>query len=218
MQMKRHSPVRWLLPLLLLLWSAGMGRAENYARACVSILDADANEAPLDEKTSPALGRKVLVHLDANTACTALIVPLVENGKKLANEWRPQMASLAEWEEKVLPDSRSPWNWNKEADPFELWIFFFKPDAPAISTFRILVAAMQGPTLNDQTLAQQTTKLNEALGTRLSGSQNIVQGPKAGATLVGGSVRSANFPWRDFAHKVVLNDAFEGVLVVRHGR
>jgi hypothetical protein len=44
------------------------------------------------------------------------------------------------------------------------------------------------------------------------------QGPKASTALVGGAVRSTEFPWRDYAQKVVLNDAFEGALVVRHGR
>lgn len=193
-------------------------RAESYARVCVTTVDAESNEAPLSEKSLPAPGAKLVVHVDANSTCAALIVPLVENGKKLANGWRPQMVELAQWDEKTLPDSRRVWDWNKGADPFELWIFFFKRDAPGIGTFRILVAAMESPTLNEKTLAQQTTKLYEALGGRMTGTQDIIKGPKAGATLIGGSMRSSNFPWRDYAQKVVLNDAFEGALVVRHGR
>jgi len=192
--------------------------AESYARVCVATIDAESNEAPLSEKSSPAAGMKLVVHLDANSACTALIVPLVENGRKLANGWRPQMVELAQWDEKILPDSRKAWAWNKGADPFELWIFFFDRDAPSIGTFRILVAAMESPTSNEKTLAQQTTKLYEALGARMSGTPDIIKGPKAGATLIGGAVRSSKFPWRDYAQKVVLNDAFEGALVVRHGR
>ena len=105
-----------------------------------------------------------MVHLDANNSCVALIVPLVENGRKLANGWRPQMVELAQWDEKTLPDSRRVWDWNKGADPFELWIFFFKRDAPGFDTFRILVAAMESPTLSEKILAQQTNKLCESLG------------------------------------------------------
>ena len=184
----------------------------------MTTVDAESNEAPLSEKSLPAPGEKLVVHLDANSACLALILPLVENGRKLANGWRPQMVELAQWDEKTLPDSRRMWDWNKGADPFELWIFFFKRDAPIIGTFRILVAAMESPTLNQKTLAQQTTKLYEALGSRMTGTEQIVQGPKAVPALVGGAVRNIDFPWRKYAQKVVLNDEFEGALVVRHGR
>jgi hypothetical protein len=211
-------PLLALGPFLFITSLAPFVRAESYARACVTTVDAESNEAPLSEKSSPAQGEKLVVHLDANSACAALIVPLVENGRKLANGWRPQMVELAQWDEKTLPDSRKVWDWNKGAEPFELWIFFFRRDAPSVGTFRILVAAMEGSTLSDKVLAQQTNKLYQALGGRMTGTLDIVKGPKAGATLIGGSVRSTKFPWRDYAQKVVLNDAFEGALVVRHGR
>jgi hypothetical protein len=158
------------------------------------------------------------VHLDANSECTALILPLVENGRKLANGWRPQMVELAQWDEKTLPDSQRVWDWNKGADPFELWIFFFKRDAQGIGTLSKLVAAMESPTLSEKTLAQQTGKLCETLGARMTGTQQIAQGPKASAALVGGSMRATEFPWRNYAEKVSLNDALEGTLVLRHGR
>lgn len=67
-----------------------------------------------------------MVHLDANTECTALIVPLAEKGSRLANDWRPQMVVLPQWDERTLPNSRAAWEWNKNGEPFELWIFFFK--------------------------------------------------------------------------------------------
>ena len=77
---------------------------------------------------------------------------------------------------------------------------------------------MQSSTLDEKTLTQQTHKICEKLDARMTGKQPIIQGPKASTALVGGAVRGAEFPWRDYAQKVVLNDAFEGVLVVRHGR
>jgi hypothetical protein len=203
---------------LLVASPATFARAENYARVCVTTVDAESNEAPLSEKSSPGPREKLVVHLDANSACAALILPLVENGRKLANGWRPQMVELAQWDEKTLPDSRKVWDWNKGAEPFELWIFFFKRDSPSVGIFCVLSAAMESPKLSEKALAQQTTKLYEALGGRMTGTQGIIQGPKAGAAFVGGAVRSTEFPWRDYAQKVVLNDAFEGTLVVRHGR
>jgi hypothetical protein len=58
-----------------------------------------------------------------------LILPLVERNSRLTNGWRPQMVGLPEWDERKLPAPPAVWNWNKGADPFELWIFFFKRDA-----------------------------------------------------------------------------------------
>ena len=46
------------------------------------------------------------------------------------------MVELAQWDEKTLPDSRKVWDWNKGADPFELWIFFFKRDAAGLDEIR----------------------------------------------------------------------------------
>ena len=193
-------------------------RAESYARVCATTVDAESNETPLAESAAPGPGEKLVVHLDASTECVALILPLVEKGSRLANGWRPQMVALPEWDERKLPAPPAVWNWNKGADPFELWIFFFKRDAAGLDEIQKLVAAMQIPSLNEKVLTQQTRKICEKLDARMSGKQPINQGPKANTALVGGTVRSTEFPWRDYAQKVVLNNAFEGALVVRHGR
>ena len=71
-------------PFLLISSLAPFALAESYARVCVATVDAELNEAPLSEKSSPAPGTKLVVHLDANSACAALILPLVENGRKLS--------------------------------------------------------------------------------------------------------------------------------------
>lgn len=52
----------------------------------------------------------------------------------------------------------------------------------------------------------------------MMGTARIVHGPKATANPSGGAVRADEFPWRDFAHRVELNDAMESLLVIRHGR
>ena len=56
------------------------------------------------------------------------------------------------------------------------------------------------------------------LGSRMSSNAPISQGAKANATLIGGTKRQVDFPWRDYAWKVPLNDTLEGELVVRYGR
>jgi hypothetical protein len=156
--------------------------------------------------------------MDASAECVALILPLVERGSpRLANGWRPQMVGLPEWEERRLPAPPAVWNWNKGADPFELWIFFFKRDATGLDELQKLVAAMQNPSLDQRVLAQQTRKICEKLDARMRGKQPISKESKPGPNLAGGSVRGTEFPWRDYAQKVVLNDAFKGVLVVRDG-
>ena len=192
--------------------------AENYARICATTVDAESNETPLADASAPGPGEKLVVHLDASAECVALILALIKKGSRLANGWRPQMVALPEWDERKLPAPPAVWNWNKGADPFELWIFFFKRDAAGLDELQKLVAAMQDPSLNEKVLSQQTRKICEKLDARMSGKQSINQGPKARTALAGGTVRSTEFPWRDYAQKVVLNEAFEGALVVRHGR
>jgi hypothetical protein len=215
--MRRRSIIRWGALFLLVTPLAPYARGESYARVCATTVGAESNEIPLAETSAPGAGEKLVVHLDASTECVALILPLIEKGSRLANDWRPQMVALPEWDERKLPASPAIWNWNKGADPFELWIFFFKRDAAGLDEIQKLVAAMQNPTLHEKVLAQQTRKICEKLNSRMTGKQPIFRGPKAGTALVGGAVRSAEFPWRDYAQKVVLNDAFEGALVLRHG-
>jgi Ni/Co efflux regulator RcnB len=193
-------------------------QAESYTRVCATTVDSESNEVPLADSSVPGAGEKLVVHLDANTECVALIFPLIEKGSRLANGWRPQIVALPQWDERKLPAPPAVWNWNKGADFFELWIFFFKRDAAGLDEIQKLVAAMQNRTLDEKVLTQQTRKLCEKLNPRMTGKQPIIPGAKATAALVGGTVRSTEFPWRDYAQKVVLNEAFEGALVVRHGR
>src|SRR6266853_715217 len=208
--MRCRSMFRWGTLFLLVASLAPSVRAESYARVCATTIDAESNETPLVDTSAPGPGEKLVVHLDASAECVALIVPLIERGSQLANGWRPQMVALPEWDERKLPAPPAVWNWNKGADPFELWIFFFKRDAPALDEIQRLVSAMQSPTLDEKVLAQQTRRLCEKLNPRMTGKQPIIPGAKASTALVGGTVRSTEFPWRDYAQKVELNDAFEG--------
>jgi hypothetical protein len=193
-------------------------RAESYARVCTTTVDAESNEVPLADSSAPGPGEKLVVHLDASTECVALILPLIEKSSRLANGWRPQMVGLPEWEERKLPAPPAVWNWSQGAGPFELWVFFFQRDAVGLEEIQKLVAAMQGPTLDENVLTQQTRKLCEKLSPRMTGKQPIIQEHKATVALVGGAVRGTEFPWRDYAQKIPLKEAFEGTLVVRHGR
>jgi hypothetical protein len=197
---------------------ASLTPAEVYARVCVTTLDADSTEAALTENSSPSGGRKLIVHLDANTECAALIVPLAQKDLRMANGWRPQMVLLPQWTEKTLPASPSSWDWNEAGDPFELWVFFFKRDAIGLEEMQKLVTAMRDSTVNGRVFVQQTRRLCEMLRSRMSAREPIRQGPKPRAAFIGGTTRSADFPWRDYAQRVPLNDALEGELVVRHGR
>jgi len=219
MQIHAFSAAFWFsLVCFAMLAPGSPAHAENYARVCATTIDADSSEAVLAEDSSPAPGTKVIVHLDAGTECTALVVPLARKGSRLANGWRPQIVLLPQWTEKTLPGPPSSWEWSKSGDPFELWIFFFKRDATGLEELQKLVLAMQKSTVNEKLLDQQTRKLIDKLSPRMSGHARLVQGPKAGATIIGGTMRRVDFPWRDYAQEVPLREALEGELVVRHGR
>jgi hypothetical protein len=111
-------------------------RGGTYARVCATTVDAESNETPLADTSAPGAGERLLVHMDASTQCVALILPLIEKGSRLANGWRPQIVALPEWDERKLPAPPAVWNWNKGADPFELWIFFLNAMRPALTKFR----------------------------------------------------------------------------------
>jgi hypothetical protein len=218
-QMKPRGIIFFLASLsIFVVWLMPSAQAESYARVCATTVDAESNETPLADASAPGAGEKLVVHLDASAECVALIVPLIERGSQLANGWRPQMVGLPQWDERKLPAPPAVWNWNNGAEPFQLWIFFFKRDTAGLEEIQKLIGAMQSPSLDEKVLAQQTRKLCEKLSPRMTGKQPIIQEHKATVALVGGAVRGTEFPWRDYAQKVVLNDAFEGALVVRHGR
>ena len=89
-----------------------------------------------------------------------------------------------------------------------------------IACFMLVALFIQDELVYDQFHSKKDRiyRICEKLDARMSGKQPINQGPKARTVLAGGTVRSTEFPWRDYAQKVVLDDAFEGALVVRHGR
>jgi hypothetical protein len=216
--MKPRFVLPWTIAFVGGLLIAPSAPGEGYARVCVTSLDADSAETVLAAGASPTAGKKLIVHLDSSVECTALIVPLMEKDSRLANGWRPQVVLLPQWTEKTLPDPSSAWEWRKTRDSFDLWIFFFKRDAAGFEEIQKLVAAMQNLKVSNQVLAQQTRRLCKMLSSRMSGDAPIPRGPKANPTLVGGTKRRIDFPWRDYAQKVLLNDTLEGELVVRHGQ
>jgi hypothetical protein len=207
-------PLRFLIVLAL----APSVYADGYARVSVALADKEDNERPFTETSSPISGEKLNIYFDTNRECVVLVVPFAIRGQKMANRWRPQMAVLKEWEERKLPQYPIVWDWSKTSEAFEFWVFFFRSDAAGLGEMRSLIAAMQNPQLDDKVLAQQTRLLHELLGDRMSGTARVVHGPKASANPSGGAVRADEFPWRDFAYRVELNNALEGLLVIRHGR
>src|ERR1043166_5601238 len=138
-----------LMPLVFVSLAAPIP-AEIYARVCVATIDADSKEAVLADSSAPGPGEKLVVHLDASTECVALILPLIEKASRLANGWRAQMVEVNEWDERKIPAPPAVWNWNKGADAFELWIFFFKRNAVELEELQKLVVAMQNPSLDEK--------------------------------------------------------------------
>jgi len=197
---------------------ASSTHSESYVRVCATTVDAESNETQLAKTSAPGPGKKLVVHLDANTDCVALIVPFAQSANRLANAWRPQVVNLPQWSERTLPAPPRVWHWNQGAESFDLWVFFFGPKAADLEELSKLVAAMQSAGLDQKVLTQQTSKLCEKLSLRMNGKPAVAQEPKAGAELVGGSVRGTEVPWRDYAQKVILNKVLEGELVLRHGR
>ena len=64
------------LVLSVVLIVSARAATERYSRVCVSNIDSDSKESALAPTSSPVPGNKLVIHLDANTECTGLSVPL----------------------------------------------------------------------------------------------------------------------------------------------
>src|SRR5688572_20019539 len=100
--------------------------AKPYGRACVTVGDTGTKTVALfTAETPPGPDRFLIVHLDANSPCEALVAAFTTKDGKLAFGWRPEMLALAEWEEKAVGQQR--WLLNQPMEAFEVFVLYFVP-------------------------------------------------------------------------------------------
>lgn len=186
--------------------------AKPYGRAAVTVVDAAAKtEAPLKAETKPGPGRFVVVHLDANSPCEALVAAFSKGDGKLAFGWRPAVVVLPEWEEKAV--GKDQWAWKSAAEPFEVFVLFFAPGSADAAPIRKLIAAIKDAKSEGKLLEMQANKLHELIGQAIADKDLSKFSAKAQPSEVAGVLRGDSFPWRQYARGANFTAQKPGVLI-----
>jgi hypothetical protein len=195
----------------------GADQTKPHGRACLALAHSE-GEKPLDQTAQPGEGKSLVVYLDANTPCVALIVALNRKGEELVNEWQPALVELGEGEPQRLPRKPQAWEWKQPGDAFDVQVFFLDRETRGLDKLRALLAAM-APKERDATLVKlQKRQLRELLAPWQADDSAVVARPPSVPARIGGTVRGIRreFPWRDHAHSANFSAERPGVISFRH--
>lgn len=198
--------------------SFAVDETKPYGRVCITELDPAAKtEAVLADSTTAGPGRGLLVHLDANTACDALVAAFSKTSGDLASGWRPVLLNLREWDEQTAPTGNERWAWAEPSEPFEIIAVFLPKGMPGSEKVRDLVTKLRDPKAEPALLKMQARQLREELLKWAVNDAAISVAPASAPAQIGGTVRSASgFSWRDFARKLNFSATKPGVTVYQH--
>jgi hypothetical protein len=192
-------------------------QTKPYGRAALALAEAD-GEKPLDETAQPGEGKSLVIYLDANTPCIALIVPFNRKGEKLVNGWTPLLVEVGEWDAQRLPRKPQVWEWKPSAEPFDVQVFFLAKETPGVDKLRTLIKAIAAPG-REATLARlQEQQLRELVARWLADESSVVARPPSAPARIGGTLRATGgeFPWRDYGRSANFSAERPGVVSFRH--
>ena len=92
-----------LATVRIALSQSSVDEAKPYGRICLTIADNSGREELFQADTPTGAGKKIVVHVDANSKGFALVAAFNQKDGRLANNWRPQFVELPQWEEVPLP-------------------------------------------------------------------------------------------------------------------
>jgi hypothetical protein len=188
-----------------------------YGRACVTIVDYKTRaERPLTTDQKPTPGDAIAVHLEANTACEAIIAAFSKNGGALANGWRPLTVRLEEWGEQTAPPAQEPWTLVETGEPFEVFVAFLPQDAPVGAKALGFASQLREGKADATAQKLQARQLREELRRWAAGESALAERPENAPTKGGVTLRGVRFPWRDHARTMNFSGEKPGVLIYRH--
>jgi hypothetical protein len=214
----RQFFVRILLAMAFAITPAqAADQTKPYGRACLALANAE-GEKPLDETAQPGEGKSLVVYLDANTPCVALIVALNRKGEGLVKEWQPALVELAAWEPQRLPPKPEAWEWKQAVDAFDVQVFFLDREAPGLNKLRALLTAMARKERDATLVKLQERQLRELLAPWQADDSAVVARPSSAPVRTGGTVRGIRkeFAWRDHAASANFSAERPGVISFRH--
>ena len=196
----------------IVLSQPSVDEAKPYGRICLTIADNLGREELFQTDTTGA-GKKIVVHVDANSKCFALVAAFNQKDGRLANNWMPQFVELPQWEEVPLPKASAKWLWEKDDEPIEFYALFFAPDSKEAPEIKKLVDAM-GHAASDRSMLQlQSNKLREMISRSMVEKDRSKYLAKTESSELGGVLRGGTFEWRKYAQSVNFTSDKPGVLI-----
>ena len=196
----------------IVLSQSSVDEAKPYGRICLTIADNLGREELFQTDTTGA-GKKIVVHVDANSKCFALVAAFNQKDGRLANNWMPQFVELPQWEEVPLPKASAKWLWEKDEEPIEFYALFFAPDSKEAPEIKKLVDAM-GHAASDRSMLQlQSNKLREMISRSMVEKDRSKYLAKTESSELGGVLRGGTFEWRKYAQSVNFTSDKPGVLI-----
>lgn len=192
---------------------------KTYGRACASVIDSVAEtETPLTGDASPGPHRRVVVHLEANAPCDALVVAFVKADGRLVEGWLPAVVSLGEWEARTLPAKADPWKWMQPGGPWEVMVAWLPKGLPEAANVRELATRLREGKGDAATQRLQARKLRETLQRWASRDGALAAKPENAPASIAGAVRAAagELPWRQYARSAGFSAEGAGVVIFSH--
>ena len=192
--------------------SQSVDKSKPIGRACLGIVNiANGDEEVLRAAGTAGKNQKIVAHLDATTACEALVSPFLKGGP-LVPGWLPQYVELSAGKETLLPKTPVSWSWEKNDGPLEIFVLFFAPGSKEGSEIRELVNAM-GKARGARLLGMQATRLRELIGNAHFDKEAALHAPKASSEVAGVMRMVVGFEWRDSARAANFSSEKPGALI-----
>ena len=187
-------------------------KSKPVGRACLGIVNtATGNEEVLRTGSTAGKNQKIVAHLDATTACEALVSPFLKSGS-LVPGWLPQYVVVSPEKETLLPKGPVSWSWERSNGSLEIFVLFFPPGSKEGSEIRQLVSSMwkaRGANI----LGMQATRLRELIGNAHFDKEAALRAPKATSEVAGVMRMVVGFEWRDSARAVNFSSEKPGALI-----
>ena len=192
--------------------SQSVDKSKPMGRACLGIVNtANGDEEALRVTSTAGRNQKVVAHLDATTACEALVSPFLKSGQ-FPPGWLPQYVDLSPGKETLLPAKPISWSWEQNNGPLEIFVLFFSPGSKEGSEIRELVNSTQ-KARGARILGMQATRLRELIGNAHFDREAALHAPKASSEVAGVMRMVVGFEWRDSARAVNFSSEKPGALI-----
>jgi hypothetical protein len=192
---------------------SSVDEAKPYGRICLTTADDPGREELFQTDTPTGAGKRIVVHVDANSKCFALVAAFNRKDSRLANNWMPQFVELPQWEEVPLPKAPAKWLWEKNEGPIEFYVLFFAPDSNEAAEIKKLVDAMGNAGSDRSMLQLQSNKLREMISRSMVEKDRSKYLAKTESSELGGVLRGGSFEWRKYAQSVNFTSDKPGVLI-----